>query len=104
MTRCPTPTRCPTVHGTPSSTWTTAPSWTLDWAPSVIWARSPRRTAWYHTLDSGPRLTDPMTEAPGAMKAVGWMIDMWAQLSAISWGSSRQLSSDLQRNYLIADR
>ncbi len=63
---CPTPHRSPMVHGNPASTWTMVPSWMLVWAPITIGAMSPRRTEVYQTLDSGPRVTSPMTTAVGA--------------------------------------
>ena len=42
-----------------------------SWLPTRIGAMSPRTTAVYHTLDSAPRPTSPMTSADGAMNAVG---------------------------------
>src|SRR5215208_4168254 len=45
------------------------PSWTLVLAPIRMGSVSPRSTAPYQTLDSSPRWTSPMTQAPGATQA-----------------------------------
>src|SRR5690606_20001796 len=47
-------------------------------------AMSPRTTAPYQTLDSGPSWTSPMTRAPGAMKAESWI------MAAGSWQLRRE--------------
>src|SRR5215218_10685262 len=47
------------------------PSCTLVLAPIRMGSVSPRNTAPYQTLDSSPRCTSPMTQAPGATQAEG---------------------------------
>src|SRR2546428_4848243 len=73
MARCPTPTRARWRAGCPASQSTLVPSCRLESSPTRTPAMSPRRTAPYHTLARGPRVTSPSTTAPGAMNAVGSM-------------------------------
>src|SRR2546422_7538272 len=71
------------------------PSCTLLASPTLIGAISPRSTAPYQTLARAPSVTSPSTTAPGAMKALRWM------LITPSWGSrgtarSEEHTSELQ--------
>ena len=70
---CPTDTSSPMTTGRPASTCTETLSWRLLPAPIVMDALSPRRTALYQTLASGPSETEPTMRAPGATKAEGSM-------------------------------
>src|SRR4051812_33109396 len=65
----PTTQPSPTIAGYPGSACKTHPSWMLVLAPMRMGSVSPRSTAPYHTLDSPPRCTSPMTKAPGATQA-----------------------------------
>mmetsp|Transcript_132614 Transcript_132614/g.412346 ORF Transcript_132614/g.412346 Transcript_132614/m.412346 type:complete len:208 (+) Transcript_132614:155-778(+) len=69
----PTRTWSPMVMGLPGSQCKTELSWMSVPSPIVMSSLSPRTVQLNHTEESRSILTVPMTVAPGAIHAVGWI-------------------------------